>query len=148
LRLGTLELRVKYAADPAEDMIRGAPGAPAIPEPPRGSESIIGSAVASPGVQEGEVQGPATAAHKTGRASYNPTPPHPKSMQVAQNAARTGQREVFDTAMLGSLLKTVREDSIVDRYLGDLMKGLDRLGRILFQFYWHGEEFEDRYGKQ
>jgi hypothetical protein len=28
------------------------------------------------------------------------------------------------------------------------MKALDKLGRILFMFYWHQEEFEDRYGKQ
>jgi hypothetical protein len=42
----------------------------------------------------------------------------------------------------------VRQDSIVDRYLGDLMKALDKLGRIMFMFYWHQEEFEDRYGKQ
>ncbi len=46
------------------------------------------------------------------------------------------------------MLKSVRQDSMVDRYLGDLMKGMDRLGRILFTFYWHGEEFEERYGKQ
>jgi len=37
---------------------------------------------------------------------------------------------------------------MVDRYMGDLMKGMDRLGRILFLYYWHGEEFEDRFGKQ
>src|SRR5688572_21129501 len=50
--------------------------------------------------------------------------------------------------MIGSMLKAVRQDSLVDRYLGDLMKALDKLGRILFMFYWHQEEFEDRYGKQ
>jgi hypothetical protein len=72
----------------------------------------------------------------------------PTTMITAQQAAQTGQREVFDTAMLGSLLKAVRQDSMVDRYLSDLMKGMDRLGRIYFQFLWHGEEFEDRYGKQ
>ena len=27
------------------------------------------------------------------------------------------------------------------------MKALNGLGRILFLFYWHQEEFEDRYGK-
>jgi hypothetical protein len=68
-------------------------------------------------------------------------------MMVAQQAARTGQREVMDAGMLGAMLKTVRTESMVDKYLGDLAKGMDRLGRILFQFYWHGEEFEERYGK-
>jgi hypothetical protein len=52
------------------------------------------------------------------------------------------------TQLLGSLSKAVRQPSMVERYLGDLMGGVDRLGRILFLCYWHGEEFEDRYGKQ
>jgi hypothetical protein len=63
------------------------------------------------------------------------------------NAAQTGQREVFDTAMIGTMLRAVRDDGLVDRYMGDLTKGLDKLGRILFMFYWHGDRFADRYGK-
>jgi hypothetical protein len=74
--------------------------------------------------------------------------PDPMAMQDAQRAAGEGQKEVFDTAMLGSMLKVVREDSMVERHLPDMMRALDRIGRILFLFYWHGEEFEDRYGKQ
>jgi len=69
-------------------------------------------------------------------------------MGQAQQATQEGQKEVFDTAMIGGMLKAVRQDSLVDRYLGDLMKALDKLGRILFMFYWHQEEFEDRYGRQ
>ena len=68
-------------------------------------------------------------------------------MSTAQNAAGEGKKEVFDTAMIGTLLKSVRQDSLVDRPLGDLMKAINSLGRILFLFYWHQEEFEDRYGK-
>ena len=72
----------------------------------------------------------------------------PGAMQAATDAAGQGQKEIFDTAMIGSMLKAVRQDSLVDRYLGDLMKALDRLGRIMFMFYWHNEEFMERYGKQ
>jgi hypothetical protein len=54
---------------------------------------------------------------------------------------------VADTAMIGGMLKSVRQDSLVDKHLGDLMKALDKLGRILFMFYWHGDRFADRYGK-
>ena len=50
--------------------------------------------------------------------------------------------------MLSGLLKSVSQDSMGDRYLLDLMKGLDRLGRILFLFYWHGEEFAERYSSE
>lgn len=73
--------------------------------------------------------------------------PDQGAMQVAQQASASGQKEVFDTAMIGGMLKSVRQDSLVDRYLGDLVKALDKLGRILFMFYWHQEEFETRYGK-
>lgn len=69
------------------------------------------------------------------------------SMQVAQQAGAEGQKEVFDTSMLSGLLKSVRQDSLVERYLGTLMESLDALGRLLMNFYWHQEEFEDRYGK-
>ncbi len=70
-----------------------------------------------------------------------------QSIQVAQQAGAEGQKEVFDTSMLSGLLKTVRQDSLVERYLGTLMESLDALGRLLMNFYWHQEEFEDRYGK-
>jgi hypothetical protein len=49
--------------------------------------------------------------------------------------------------MLGGLLRASNESSLVDRYLGDLMKALDRIGRIAFHFYWHQKSFEERYGK-
>ncbi len=80
---------------------------------------------------------------------YNPnTTLDRHEVSQIQNAAQTGQREIFDTAMIGSMLKAVRDDSMVDRYLGDLTKGMDRLGRILFFFFWHGDQFAERYGKQ
>jgi hypothetical protein len=73
--------------------------------------------------------------------------PDPKTTQVAQQAARSGQKEVFDTSMVTGLLKSVRQGTMVDRFLPDLVKALDKLGRILMLFFWRQEEFEDRYGK-
>ena len=69
------------------------------------------------------------------------------SLQVAQRAGQEGQKEVFDTTMVAGMLKSVRQDSIIERYLGSLVEALDSLGRLLMNFYWHQEEFEDRYGK-
>jgi len=69
------------------------------------------------------------------------------SLQVAQQAGAQGQKEVFDTTMLSGMLKSVRQDSLVERHLSPLVESLDSLGRLLMNFYWHGEEFEDRYGK-
>lgn len=70
-----------------------------------------------------------------------------QSVQTAQQAAMQGQKEVFDTSMISGMLKSVRQDSLVERHLSDLVEALDSLGRLLFNFYWHQEEFEDRYGK-
>lgn len=70
-----------------------------------------------------------------------------QSMQIAQQAAMGGQKEVFDTSMISGMLKSVRQDSLVERHLSDLVEALDSLGRLLFNFYWHQEEYEDRYGK-
>lgn len=70
-----------------------------------------------------------------------------KTLAVAQQASQAGQKEVFDTAMISGMLKSVRDDSLVERYLGTLVEAVDSLGRLLLNFYWHQSEFEDRYGK-
>ena len=74
--------------------------------------------------------------------------PSPMELQAVQDAAATGQKEVFDVSMIGAMLKSVRDDTMIDRYLSDLLKALDRLGRIIFMFYWHQQKFAERYGKQ
>jgi hypothetical protein len=80
------------------------------------------------------------------RDLYRPIGPDADTMNTASRAAQTGQKEVFDTAMIGSMLRTVRQESMIDRYIGPLMKGMDSLGRIYLQYLWHGQEFEDRFG--
>lgn len=67
-------------------------------------------------------------------------------MQVAQQAAQMGQKELFETSALSSLLNAANED-LIDKFMGDWIKGLDRLGRVLFVLYWHRDMFEDRYGR-
>lgn len=133
-------------ADPF--LTRSAPGGVNIPEFSAGSDPMTGTGTPTRVMEEREERVPGMEPNAGDRDKYKPQGPDAGTMQVAQQAAQSGQREVFDTAMLGSLLKAVREDNMIDRYLGDLMKGMDRLGRIYFQFLWHGEEFEDRYGKQ
>ncbi len=95
---------------------------------------------------EWNVKVPDMSASKTDRMVYHPMGPEPTlgvsgggsggpprpdrgAQEAALQAGQTGQKEVFDTAMIGGLLKSVRDDSMVDKYMGDLMKGLDRLGR-------------------
>lgn len=73
--------------------------------------------------------------------------PDMELMQQTTDAANNGQRELFDTATLKGMLKAVREDSLINRHLPSLMTALDKCGRLLFLFYWHGTAFENRYGK-
>lgn len=143
------ECRVKYA-DPygGPMMINSAPNAPADPGAVMGGESIMGTSVPTQlGIDIGmPVSG--MSASNTDRSVYNPnTALDQKDVRSVIDAAQSGQREVFDSAMIGSMLRAVRDDSLVDRYMGELTKGLDKLGRILFMFYWHGDRFAERYGK-
>ena len=149
-RFGGKRYRIKYAY-PYGDMGPYAAGegmsAPAIPGAEYGMDPAYGG-VQTMMPQEETMGVDAMSSGNTDPSVYDPMQMDPNSMQVAQQAQQTGQKEVFDTAMISSMLKAVRNDSLVDRYIGDLMKALDRLGRILFMFYWHAEEFADRYGKQ
>lgn len=148
VRHKTASCRVKYA-EPVLSALAGGPSAPAIPAPAIGAEQIGWNSVQTQYPQELGLPIPELSAQQTNAVIYDPFyPPDYQAMRLAQEAARAGQKEIFDLGVLVGLLKTVRHDSMVDRYLGDLMKALDRLGRILFMFYWHHEEFEDRYGKQ
>jgi hypothetical protein len=81
--------------------------------------------------------------------SATPVPPlDQEDYKRIINAGRTGQREVMDVALLGNLVNTMEAPDLVEKYIGDLTVGLDRVGRILFLFYWHNDKFEDRYGPE
>jgi hypothetical protein len=67
--------------------------------------------------------------------------------QVVDKAAKTGQKDVFDAAMLGSLVKSNAPTEYVERFLPTIVAGMDRLGRLSFLLYWHYDEFQERYGK-
>ena len=63
-------------------------------------------------------------------------------------AAQSGKKEVFDTSMVKSLAKSIDISALIDEYIPDLMRGMDRVARVLFLFYWHLDKFQDRYGRQ
>lgn len=69
-------------------------------------------------------------------------------VQQAMDAAQSGKKDIFDTAVMTGLVKTVDVDAVVDSFLPDIIRGMDRVGRVLFMFYWHNESFRDRYGRQ
>lgn len=140
---------IKHAAPFNNSVLAGGPNVPGFPEPFYGQEPVGRGMYPARYPEEYTSLVPGMDSNLTDPKIYDPFyMPDPKAMQAGQQASQSGQKEVFDTAMISGLLKTVRQDGLVDRYLGDLMKALDKLGRILFLFYWHQDEFEDRYGKQ
>ena len=71
----------------------------------------------------------------------------PDRQQIMQ-AAETGQKDVFDTSAIASLVRTSNSDDLITQFLSDIILGLDRVNRILFMYYWLNEQFRDRYGQE
>lgn len=100
-----------------------------------------------------ETQGPGPAAGQGGLAQLGGqpggAPQLPADVQsLAQQAAQTGQGRVFDHGVIGGLSRVYDVSSAIDSYVPELLKAVDRLGRILFLFYWKNTEFAERYGSQ
>lgn len=68
-------------------------------------------------------------------------------LKTTLDAAKSGQKEVFDASVMGSLLKSHAPLEMVDRFMPTIITGMDRVGRILFLLMWHYKEFEERYGE-
>lgn len=120
------------------------PAAPPFPPPETGTDDVMGSGLPTSFSQEKEIPIESMRALPT-RPNYA-DPPDPQMAQQIQMAAQTGQKEVLDTSMLANLLRGSQNDTLIDKHLPALMKGLDSLGRLMFNMYWHHDKFEDRYG--
>lgn len=69
-----------------------------------------------------------------------------EAQQLAQQAAELGQKNVFDQATIGGLSRVYDTGSVIDTYIPQFMESLDRLGRVLFLYYWKHDDFISRYG--
>lgn len=67
-------------------------------------------------------------------------------LNIAQQAAQSGQQDVFDASVLTTMLRNMRDDQLIDRFIPALARALDVTGQLLFQFYWHQDDFSERYG--
>ena len=70
----------------------------------------------------------------------------PEAQQLAQDAAKLGQKHVFDKAAIGGLAKVYDTGAVVDSYLPEFIQAVDRLGRVMFLYYWKHNDFIERYG--
>lgn len=68
--------------------------------------------------------------------------------QIVQDAALTGNKDVFSVSMLANLIDSPQAVDEVERSLPVLMNALDKLGRLLLMVYYHQEKFGERYGDQ
>lgn len=138
---------LKYAAG-YPFLAGGGPDAPALPPPEVGTEQVGYGGVPAQYQQEEHIDVPGSDASTTDPSVYDPfLTPDRGAIGIAEEAGQSGQKEVFDASMISGMLKSVTQDSMIDRYLGPLMKALDKLGRLIFMMYWHSEEFQDRFGK-
>ena len=66
--------------------------------------------------------------------------------QLEQMRDQAGVPNVFEHGLIGSLIHTYDSVAMIDKYVPDLESALDRLGRLLFLYYWKPRDFEDAYG--
>jgi len=72
--------------------------------------------------------------------------PDVEAFQLAEQAAQNGQKTVFDHAGIAGLAKLYDINSVIDSYVPEMNKSLDRIGRMLFMFHWKNEDFAERFG--
>jgi len=68
------------------------------------------------------------------------------AFDTARQAEQTGSKDVMDASAMTSMLRNMRDDQLIDRFVPSLASALDATGRLLFQYYWHQEDFAERYG--
>lgn len=140
--------RIKYADEYTGspfDQYGGGFAMPAFPEQQPVQDSFMGTGFQTIEPQIDEL--PVQSMYPTdNRSMSDPPMPDPDAMNQVMQASQVGQKEVLDTSSMAAMLRTRRGETLVDQHLGDLLTGLDRIGRLLFNFYWRNDVFADRYG--
>ncbi len=67
-------------------------------------------------------------------------------MQLYDTSKQRGIGNLFEHGVVGELVKTYDSNQIIQTYVSDLETALDRIGRIIFLFYWKPEDFAASYG--
>ena len=67
-------------------------------------------------------------------------------MQLYDLSKQRGIGSLFEHGIVGELVKTYDATALVQNYMPDLETALDRIGRIIFLYYWKPEDFAASYG--
>jgi len=139
-----VSVRVKYAQE-MPMILADQPGASIPMSEPQGFSGMPGSTNGAATVSTGESLTSVPGAQHNGRIRM---PVDTSMLQLAQLATQNGDKELFDTASLGSLLKETNEDQLISEFVSDWLGSLDKLGRMILVFYWHNEELAERFGEK
>ena len=134
--------KTRYVLKMAANDLLGGPSAPSMPGYSGSYDSALGIPTQSQQTNFSPVEGMKPQAQPEEDFLADP------EVQKSLDAAKGGQKDIFDMSVVEGLVKTVDVGSVVDEFLPDMIKGMDRCGRVLFLFYWHNETFRDRYGRQ
>ena len=114
-------------------------GAPPVPHGNPYGENLGGEGETQQGYGGSDVSG--APGGNAGEAPFDQ-----EAMGLAAQAGQLGQRHVFDYSSIGGLAKVYDTGSLIDSYIPQFMQAVDRLGRVLFLYYWKNEDFGERYG--
>jgi hypothetical protein len=67
-------------------------------------------------------------------------------VSLYQLSQERGVGSLFEHGVVGSLTNTFDSSAMIDTYMPELQTALDRIGRILFLFYWKPEDFAQSFG--
>jgi hypothetical protein len=134
--------KTSYVLKAAANDLLGGPSAPSMPAYGGSYDSTLGIPTQTQQSNFSTVQGMQPQPQPEDDLLDDP------EVQKIMDASKSGQKDVFDMAVVEGLAKTVDVGAKVDEFIPDMIRGMDRCGRVLFLFYWHNEAFRDRYGRQ
>lgn len=75
-------------------------------------------------------------------------PPPLQAINVLTELSKKNDGEVFDLSLLSSLLYSSKSHEAIERCIPHLIKGLDSMGRIIFNMYRNKEALMEHYGNE
>ncbi len=149
--------REKTAATWSDDVPRGSDGS--LTRDIGGAQDfhIVPPMISEPTINNAVIQEPTFQMHEVGSVradQLNPAggapgqliPPDPLIVNKATEAANKGQVEIFNTHTMEILLKNSNEEKLISNILPVLELAVDKIGRMLVQFYYHNNKYVERFG--
>jgi len=79
-----------------------------------------------------------------GQENMAQQPQHMNPSQAMQGA-QTGDKDILNAGTISSMAAFNDIDDLIDSYLPDLQKALDKIGRMIFMYWYKTDKFADKY---